>query len=123
MYRIGKFSKLGRVNIKTLHHYDEVGLLVPAHVDEENGYRDDFVLGFEVVINRSGIDADLGSDITQRRAGVTGLAHQADADIERETRANYTVLTRQEKRSRYRKNKAVAYIAGLFAATISVSIA
>ncbi len=39
MYRIGMFSKLGRVTIKTLHHYDEVGLLVPAYVDEETGYR------------------------------------------------------------------------------------
>lgn len=39
MYRIGQFSKLGRVTIKTLRHYDEVGLLTPAHVDEENGYR------------------------------------------------------------------------------------
>lgn len=39
MYRIGMFSKLGKVTIKTLHHYDEVGLLVPAHVDEENSYR------------------------------------------------------------------------------------
>lgn len=39
MYRIGMFSKLGRVTIKTLHHYDEVGLLTPAHVDEESGYR------------------------------------------------------------------------------------
>ena len=39
MYRIGMFSKLGRVTIKTLHHYDELGLLTPAHIDEENGYR------------------------------------------------------------------------------------
>ncbi len=39
MYRIGLFSKLGKVTIKTLHHYDEVGLLAPAHVDEESGYR------------------------------------------------------------------------------------
>lgn len=39
MYRIGQFSKLGRVTIKTLRHYDEVGLLTPAHVDGENGYR------------------------------------------------------------------------------------
>jgi len=39
MYRIGIFSKLGRVTIKTLRHYDEMGLLTPAHVDEENGYR------------------------------------------------------------------------------------
>lgn len=39
MYRIGTFSKLGKVTVKTLHHYDEVGLLAPAFVDEENGYR------------------------------------------------------------------------------------
>jgi len=39
MFRIGTFSKLGRITIKTLRHYDEVGLLIPVHVDEENGYR------------------------------------------------------------------------------------
>jgi DNA-binding transcriptional MerR regulator len=39
MYRIGTFSKLGRTTVKTLHHYDEVGLLVPTHVDEDTGYR------------------------------------------------------------------------------------
>lgn len=39
MHRIGIFSKLGQVTVKTLHHYDEVGLLVPDYVDEENGYR------------------------------------------------------------------------------------
>lgn len=39
MYRIGMFSKLGQVTIKTLHHYDDVGLLKPAHIDEVNGYR------------------------------------------------------------------------------------
>lgn len=39
MFRIGMFSKLGRVTIKTLRHYDEEGLLRPAHIDEENGYR------------------------------------------------------------------------------------
>lgn len=39
MYRIGMFSKLGRVTVKTLHHYGEVGLLKPAKVDEDSGYR------------------------------------------------------------------------------------
>jgi len=33
------FSKISKTTIKTLRHYDEVGLLAPAHVDEENGYR------------------------------------------------------------------------------------
>ena len=39
MFRIGDFSRLARVTIRTLHHYDEAGLLQPAHVDEHTGYR------------------------------------------------------------------------------------
>ncbi len=39
MFRIGDFSRLGQVTVKTLHHYDELGLLRPARVDEETGYR------------------------------------------------------------------------------------
>ncbi len=39
MYRIGLFSKINKVTIKTLRYYDEAGLLKPAHVDNENGYR------------------------------------------------------------------------------------
>lgn len=39
MYRIGPFSKINRVTVKTLRYYDEAGLLKPAYVDEENGYR------------------------------------------------------------------------------------
>lgn len=39
MIRIVDFSKLGRVTVKNLRHYDEVGLLEPAHVDPFTGYR------------------------------------------------------------------------------------
>ena len=39
MIRIGDFSKLSRITVKTLRYYDEVGLLHPAHVDESTGYR------------------------------------------------------------------------------------
>jgi DNA-binding transcriptional MerR regulator len=39
MFRIGDFSRLARVTIKTLHHYDEAGLLQPSHVDPHSGYR------------------------------------------------------------------------------------
>ncbi len=39
MYSIGEFSKIGSVSTKTLRYYDEIGLLRPAHVDEENRYR------------------------------------------------------------------------------------
>ncbi|WP_129648663.1 MerR family transcriptional regulator [Peristeroidobacter agariperforans] len=39
MFRIGDFSRLARVTIKTLHHYDDAGLLQPSHVDRQSGYR------------------------------------------------------------------------------------
>jgi DNA-binding transcriptional MerR regulator len=39
MLRIGDFSRLGRTTVVTLRHYDDLGLLVPARVDPETGYR------------------------------------------------------------------------------------
>ncbi len=35
----GGFAKLAGVSVRTLHYYDEIGLLKPAFVDEQNGYR------------------------------------------------------------------------------------
>ncbi|MGD1938541.1 MAG: MerR family transcriptional regulator [Cyanophyceae cyanobacterium] len=39
MLKIGDFSKLSRVSVKTLRHYDRLGLLEPAQVDANTGYR------------------------------------------------------------------------------------
>lgn len=39
MLKIGEFSKLAMVTVKTLRFYDEVGLLKPHLVDEWTGYR------------------------------------------------------------------------------------
>ena len=39
MLKIGDFSALAQVSIKTLRYYDEAGLLEPAWVDPESGYR------------------------------------------------------------------------------------
>ncbi len=37
--QINEFAKLAGVSVRTLHYYDEIGLLKPAFVDEQNGYR------------------------------------------------------------------------------------
>lgn len=37
--KIGDFSQLGQVSVRTLHHYDERGLLKPAEIDDWTGYR------------------------------------------------------------------------------------
>lgn len=39
MLKIGEFSKLSRVSIRMLRHYDEISLLMPDAVDEFTGYR------------------------------------------------------------------------------------
>ncbi|MGC5221337.1 MerR family transcriptional regulator [Micromonospora sp. DT81.3] len=39
MYTIGEFAAFGRVSARMLRHYDRIGLLVPARVDEYSGYR------------------------------------------------------------------------------------
>ena len=36
---IREFAKLAGVSVRTLHFYDEIGLLKPSSVDEQNGYR------------------------------------------------------------------------------------
>ena len=39
MLKIGDFSKLSRISIRMLRHYDEIGLLKPEVVDDLSGYR------------------------------------------------------------------------------------
>jgi DNA-binding transcriptional MerR regulator len=39
MFSIGDFARHGRVSVRMLRHYDAIGLLRPAHVDDVTGYR------------------------------------------------------------------------------------
>lgn len=39
MYTIGQFASFGHVSARRLRHYDAIGLLQPAYVDERTGYR------------------------------------------------------------------------------------
>lgn len=39
LFKIGEFSRLMQVTVKTLRHYEQKGILVPAEVDEWTGYR------------------------------------------------------------------------------------
>lgn len=91
MYRIGMFSKLAKVTIKTLHHYDEVGLLTPAYVDEENGYRyyttDQLVRLGEIVALRQ-----MGFSIPETIAivdghNIAGILEQRRAELEHDVQS------------------------------------
>jgi DNA-binding transcriptional MerR regulator/effector-binding domain-containing protein len=39
VFRIGEFARMGSVSVPSLRHYHERGLLVPAAVDPDTGYR------------------------------------------------------------------------------------
>lgn len=39
MLKIGEFSILSQISIHMLRHYDDIGLLIPEHVDDFTGYR------------------------------------------------------------------------------------
>ena len=39
MFRTGEFSQISRVSKRLLHYYDEIGLLKPARIDPQTGYR------------------------------------------------------------------------------------
>lgn len=39
MYKIGEFSKIVSIPVRTLRYYDEIGILIPSEVDQFTGYR------------------------------------------------------------------------------------
>ena len=39
MFKIGDFARIGLVTVRTLHHYEELGLLAPVRIDPMTGYR------------------------------------------------------------------------------------
>lgn len=39
LYRIGLFAQMNRITVKALRFYEEQGLLLPARIDAESGYR------------------------------------------------------------------------------------
>lgn len=37
--KIGEFSRLMQTTVKTLRHYEQIGLLLPYEIDDATGYR------------------------------------------------------------------------------------
>ena len=52
MYKIGEFSKIVDIPVRTLRYYDEYGILKPSEVDNFTGYRyytDNNVIECEII--------------------------------------------------------------------------
>jgi DNA-binding transcriptional MerR regulator len=64
MFKIGDFSKLSQVSVKTLRYYDEIGLLKPIEIDRFTGYRY-YSAGQLSRLNRILLLKDLGLSLDQ----------------------------------------------------------
>ena len=109
MFTIGVFARLANVSIRTLRHYDEIGLLVPASVDPSTGYRSyragqlprlhrivalkDLGLGLDEIERL--LDQDLGAAELQR------MLIKKRSDLERRVDDDKLRLARVEQRLRY----------------------
>lgn len=83
MLRIGEFARLSRVSIRMLRHYDELGLLPPAHVDPDTGYRY-YRTSQLKTLNRIVVLRDLGfslRDIARSMRGDDDLDGRREQDL------------------------------------------
>lgn len=64
MLRIGDFSRLSQVSVKTLRFYDEIDLLKPSYVDRVTGYRY-YAAGLLSRLNRIVIFKELGFSLDE----------------------------------------------------------
>jgi DNA-binding transcriptional MerR regulator len=103
MYRIGEFSRLSQVPVKTLRHYDAIGLLRPARVDRATGYRSYAAAQLER-LNRILVFKDLGFSLHEIRVL---LAENVPLDQVRELlRLKHHALEQGVRRERARLARA-----------------
>ena len=106
MLKIGDFSQLGQVSVRTLNHYDERGLLKPARIDDWTGYR---FYSVEQLprLNRILALKDLGFSLDQigrlvdddvPAEQLRGMLALKQAEIERQLTEGRTRLLRVEAR-------------------------
>jgi DNA-binding transcriptional MerR regulator len=105
MYKIGEFSRLSQVPIRTLRYYDQIGLLTPAAIERPSGYRGYAAAQLER-LNRILALKDLG--LSLREIGSV-LADDASADDIRELmRRKHADLARRVDAERRRLARATA---------------
>ena len=108
MFSIGEFARLGMVSVRTLRHYDEIGLLRPAKVDPQSGYRC-YLASQLGQLNRIVALKELGLSLAQAKqllAGITGeelrgMLMLRRAQLEEELAARENQLVEVEARLGY----------------------
>jgi DNA-binding transcriptional MerR regulator len=106
VFKIGDFSRLTRVSVRMLRHYDEIGLFKPAQVDRFTGYR---YYTFEQLprLNRLLVLKDLGFSLDEIRQlldddlkpdELRGMLRLRRAQLERQAEAALEKLRQVEIR-------------------------
>jgi DNA-binding transcriptional MerR regulator len=102
MFRIGEFSKMSLVSVRMLRHYDELGLLKPARVDEFTGYRY-YSAGQLARLNRLRALRDMGLSLEQigylldndiSPEQIKGMLRLKEAELERTLREGQSQLAK-----------------------------
>ena len=106
MLKIGDFSKLAQVSVKTLRYYGDLGLIQPAWIDRYSGYRF-YTVDQLPRLNRILALKDLGFSLEQIRsilsddlsaAELRGMLRLKQAELERRLRDEQARLQRIEAR-------------------------
>jgi DNA-binding transcriptional MerR regulator len=108
MFKIGEFSRLSRVSVRMLRHYDQLGLLKPSHTDPFTSYR--YYSANQLLrLNRILALRDLGFSLEQIAglldedlppAQMLGILKLKRAEIEQQIQAESARLARLEARMR-----------------------
>jgi DNA-binding transcriptional MerR regulator len=115
LLKIGDFSRLGQVSVRTLHHYDQRGLLKPAEIDDGSGYRF-YSVDQLPHLNRILALKDLGFSLDQighlvegdvPAERLRGMLTLKQAEIERQLTEGRTRLARVEARLRQIEHEGV----------------
>lgn len=108
MFKIGEFSRLSQVPVKTLRYYDEIGLLKPAEVDDFTGYRH-YSADQMPRLNRILALKDLGLSLTQigelldgglSAEQIRGMLRLKQAEVNGRVKEEQARLDRVERRLR-----------------------
>lgn len=106
MFSIGTFATMGQVSVRMLRHYDAIGLLRPARVDDVTGYR---LYSAEQLrrLNRLIALKDLGLSLEQVKlildeelddAGLRELLRRREVELRDQIAADSERLTRVQAR-------------------------
>jgi effector-binding domain-containing protein len=98
MFKIGEFSKLSQVPVKTLRYYDEIDLLKPAKVDDFTGYRY-YSAGQLYRLNRILALKDLGLSLAQ-------IGELLDGDLPAEQMRGMLRMKQAEVKGRVKEEQA-----------------